>query len=132
MNGKIKSISHTNFEIIRRLPDDADTLTAMCNALKADFTGKGLVESEENKEQRTKNRKKTNKTLHSHRFITSDIYRKMTETTEILNITTTQLVTLLVFLHNPDPTWTVRNRKHEKHPRIKTIRSKQWHKKQTT
>ena len=113
---KPKTVSHTNFEVVRRLPDDADTLTAMCNALKADFAGRGLVESEESKQHRNKLRKRSNLNV---RVITPDIQKLLVETAESLGLTTTQIITLLVFLHKSNPSWTAR--KPNKLPRRLTV-----------
>jgi len=110
--------SHSNYEILRRLPADINALTAMCDALKTDFAGKGLIESEESKQHRTKIRKRPN----YRRDITPESEQLLSQTAEILNITTTQLIALLVVINNPDPSWTVGH----KRPPIKTVRSRRW------
>ena len=116
--------SHSNYEILRRLPADINALTVMCTALKSDFFTKGLIESADTKNQRTKNRTTSKQILQSCRFITPETHQILSETAAGLDITVPQLVTLLVFLHNPNISWTPKKRSPNKQPQKPTPETK--------
>ena len=119
-----EKITHSNYEILRRLPTDGESVARMCDALTADFAEKHLIEPEDSKTQRICLRTRTHKISHAQRLITPETDRILSQTAEDLDITVSQLTTLLVFLHNPNISWTPKKRSPNKQTPKSTPKTK--------
>jgi len=121
-----KVITHSSYELLRRLPSDAETIITMCASLKENFAEKQLIESVECKEQRNRYRKTPKMTS---RRVLPEVHQILSDTAADLDIQVQQVITLLVFLHGMAPSWTVRR---ERMPRRKTIKSRKHNLRPTT
>lgn len=84
---------HSNYEILRRLPTNAEILKSMCVSLEDDFAAKGLIEMPEDKRE------------YNSRNMTLSVRNALAETAVKLNIPVQQVITLLVFKHTLRPSW---------------------------
>ena len=101
-------IAHKNYEILRRLPKETVDVVSLCDMLKEDFAHKGLIESEKSKEKRNEWR---DESWPMKRMVAAETLEVLKETAKELDITVQQVITLLVVIYNPLPSWTARQRR---------------------